>query len=376
MTKNFVAAAFAASLFAGAAPAAQAQGLGSIFNCNRPGSAQTPGAVIGGVLGGLAGVGVARNDTLGGLLGAAVGAAAGSWIGCNLVGQDQVSLEQATLQALNEGRNTTWNNASTGASARINVYADTTPTASSPYAPRYGQPLARTQVPLATRVNAAAGFETVAPRYTALGQTYIRLSPDYSASTNGFLNRGEEFQALAKVQNSDWILVGRNGMGVGYVPASSVQASVETITAGFSPQPLSRQSVRLQRDVSWATAYETVPNMYRVSSTTFLRASPSAQARTLGQIFRDDEVETIARVQGTSWILVGRNGEGVGYVPDNVLQPLQQSSYAPQYAVAPSDCRIVEQIVTTRQYGTQTERLRACRDPAGGAAGAWTFAAV
>ena len=401
MIRTVVAGAFAASLLAGAAPSAFAQSrnpLSNVFNCDRAGSQQTPGALIGGALGGLAGAGVAKNDALGGILGAVVGAAAGSYIGCNLGGQDRASLEDATLQALNEGRNTTWNNPRTGASARINVMADTTASGGSSYggssygggayAPRYGDRIAGNQLRLGTRVTNAAGFETVAPRQVALAQTLIRLSPSTRAPSNGSVSRGEELEVMAKVQGQPWLLVGRNGVGAGYIPQSSARPIAESVTTASAygqTQPISAQSLRLRNTVAWAQAYESAPSEFTVRSNATLRASPSTTGRSLGMLYSGDEVEALARVRGGPWILVGRNGEGVGYVHDSLLEA-QQSSSSPGYGAQPGygsqpaygqggytqasgDCRIVQQEITTPQQGMQTERLRACRT----AQGTWAF---
>jgi len=114
--------------------------------------------------------------------------------------------------------------------------------------------------------------------------------------------------------------------------------------------------------------------MFTAKSTAYLRASPSTQARSMGTLYAGDEVEALARVRGTPWLLIGRNGQGVGYVHESLLQP-EEAAYSPAYQAQPAytpataDCRIVEQVVTTRDYGTQTARLRACRT--GG--GDWSF---
>lgn len=377
MIRTTLVGALAVSLCATVAPTAQAQGLGAlgnVFNCSNPGSQQTPGALVGGVLGGLAGAGVARNDTVGALLGAAVGAAAGSWVGCRLGGRDQASLEDATLRALNEGRNTEWNNPQTGASARINIYADSTAYRSPP---RYGERLGYGQVRLARRVNAAGGYLTTAPAYTATSQTYIRTAPRSNAPTNGLLRRGERFQALAQVEGSNWILVGRNGEGVGYVPQSAVREIAETVTTAPYVEPIAREAIRLNAGVIRASAYETAPTLFSVRGNANLRASPSTASRSLGMVYRGDEVEALGKVRGQPWILVARNGAGVGYVHESLLTALEvDADYGPGsgypassglngYQQASANCRIVEQIVTTRDYQTQTQRYRACRDGSG-----------
>ena len=299
--------------------------------------------------------------------------------------RDQASLEDATLRALNENRPTDWSNPQTGAAARINVYADTsTPQYGSGYGnnagyntPRYGDRMSPQSIRFGNRINASASFETVAPRQVALTDTFIRMSPSAAAQSNGSLRPNEEFQAIAKVVGQDWLLVGRNGEAIGYVPASAARASGETMTStnGYA-QPISAQSLRLGPNVSWANAYEAAPSLFTVRSTGNLRAAPSTQARSLGQVSRGSQVEGLARVRGTPWILVGRNGEGIGYVSDTLLQAqagYQQPGYQqPGYTQASNDCRIVEQVVTTREQGTQTARLRACRAP--GSSSGWTFA--
>lgn len=394
MIRTAIVGAMAASLFVSVAPTAQAQSLGSlgnVFNCSNRGSQQTPGALVGGVLGGLAGAGVAKNDTVGALLGAAVGAGVGSWVGCRMGGQDRASLEDATLRALNEGRNTDWNNPQTGASARINIYADTT-TYGSAYGgggyatPRYGDRMGYGQVRLGQRISAASSYLTTAPSYTALNQVYIRTAPRTNAPTNGSLRRGEQFQALARVEGSNWILVGRGGEGIGYVPETSARAITETVTYAPYVEPISRQSIRLNTGVGWAAGYETAPTLFSVNSNANLRAGPMTGARSLGMVYRGDEVEAIAKVQGQPWILVGRGGYGVGYVHQSMLTPLEvgagygpgsgypASSAGAGYTQASSSCRIVEQIVTTPGYQsqTQTQRYRACRD----ASGRWNLTAT
>ena len=99
-----------------------------------------------------------------------------------------------------------------------------------------------------------------------------------------------------------------------------------------------------------------------------------------------DEVEALAKVQGSPWVLVGRDGYGIGYVHESVLDAqASEPEYAANngygannaygnggYQAASNDCRIVEQVVTTEQYNTQTQRYRACRD----ATGVWNFGAV
>ena len=71
-------------------------------------------------------------------------------------------------------------------------------------------------------IKASEGFES------APVQTYIVANPTsifgnhfyYDSKVTGELKLGDKVQPLAKVKGYDWVLVGRNGQGVGYVPIS------------------------------------------------------------------------------------------------------------------------------------------------------------
>ncbi len=71
-------------------------------------------------------------------------------------------------------------------------------------------------------IKAPEGFETPPV------QTYVVANPTsifgnhfyYDSKVTGELKLGEKVQPLAKVKGYDWVLVGRNGQGIGYVPIS------------------------------------------------------------------------------------------------------------------------------------------------------------
>ena len=61
-------------------------------------------------------------------------------------------------------------------------------------------------------------------RYNRIGEPFVaertvnlRAAPTTNSARVGRLASGERFQAMAEVRGSDWILVGQNGTGVGYV---------------------------------------------------------------------------------------------------------------------------------------------------------------
>jgi hypothetical protein len=68
---------------------------------------------------------------------------------------------------------------------------------------------------------ATEGFETPSATYIVANPTSIFSDHSYfGTKVTGELKRGEHIQALAKVKGYDWVLVGKNGTGIGYVPIS------------------------------------------------------------------------------------------------------------------------------------------------------------
>ena len=182
-----LAAVMATVALAGVAAPAQAQSLvPGVTSCGASGVKQERGALLGAIAGGLLGNSVSgHNRTTGTLLGAAVGGAAGSAVGCQMQHDDQQRM------AYSEG---------------------------------YGY-----------RTYRQGGYELysgVAPAsYQRIGQTLVatdtvnlRTAPTQGASRVGQLHRGERFEALAQVRGTDWILVGRGGVGIGYVHGAYAQS--------------------------------------------------------------------------------------------------------------------------------------------------------
>ena len=181
-----LAAMLATAALAGATAPAQAETLiPGVTGCGASGIKQERGALIGALAGGLLGNRIADgNRGTGALLGAAVGAGVGSAVGCQMQHNDADQRESAAYGAR---------------TYRHGGYALYSGVAPASY-DRVGQTLVATQT-----VN-------------------LRASPSQSGERVGQLRRGERFEALAEVRGSDWILVGRNGVGVGYVKGAYTRA--------------------------------------------------------------------------------------------------------------------------------------------------------
>ena len=175
---NTIGAATAAAIFALAASTSAQAG---ITGCSASGGKQEGGAVIGAVVGGLLGNAVGgRHATGETVVGAVAGAAAGSAIGC----------EAQKDRAKKRGY---------GAS----TYS------------RGGYKLSSQVRP--------ANYERIGETFVAESTVNLRAAPSANSTRVGRLQAGQRFEAIAQVRNSDWILVGRNGVGIGYVRGDFVQ---------------------------------------------------------------------------------------------------------------------------------------------------------
>lgn len=249
MRTRLLAIVGAATLIAPAAAHAQ-NPLSSIFNCTNPNSRQQGGAVAGALLGGILGSQVDDdNRATGAILGGLLGAAAGSAIGCNMTSTDTTRATDATRQALDTGRSTTWRNPANGTSGRIdivNTYSASDASARSydpyyndrydtrydsrydnrydRYDDRYGyrRPTSLADVQFAYGVTRpGSNYQMSDATYQARSRTNVRAAPTRNSQVVTTLSSGERFDALATV-GANWLLASRNGQAIGYVSADVV----------------------------------------------------------------------------------------------------------------------------------------------------------
>lgn len=167
-----LAAVLAGALALGGATSASA----GVTGCSAPGGKQEGGAVIGAVVGGLIGNKVGgRHATGETVAGAALGAAAGSAIGCEA--------QKSRQEKQGDYRAATYNHGGYRLSSDVR----------------------------------SANYNRVGQTYAAQTGVNLRAAPTTNSGRVGYLQRGERFEALAQVRGSQWILVGQNGIGVGYV---------------------------------------------------------------------------------------------------------------------------------------------------------------
>lgn len=176
--RNGLALALAAlALSAGAGSA-----VAGVVGCAAPGRTQEGSAVVGAILGGVIGNQVGGRHAGGETLaGAALGAAAGSAIGC------EIQKDRRT----------------TDTASRAGSYVHNGYRLSSDIRP--------------------ARYARISETFVTDRAVTLRAGPNGESRRVGSLGGGERFQALAAVRGSEWILVGRGGIGIGYVRGDLVR---------------------------------------------------------------------------------------------------------------------------------------------------------
>lgn len=88
--------------------------------------------------------------------------------------------------------------------------------------PAHGQPAAFAAPPLAPGVQRAADWQAPKQAYVVANETPLSRVPAYDPAqvTSETLKRGDRPQVLAEANRGLYLLIGRNGQGIGYAPRS------------------------------------------------------------------------------------------------------------------------------------------------------------
>ena len=109
----------------------------------------------------------------------------------------------------------------------------------------------------------------------------------------------------------------------GAVTMISAAATVAflNVAAAFAAE-VSADSLKLAPGVVKAPAYEAPTTSYIVANPTSIYSDHSFfETKTTGELKRGEKVEALAKVKGWDWLLVGKNGTGIGYVAISMLSP-------------------------------------------------------
>ena len=93
------------------------------------------------------------------------------------------------------------------------------------------------------------------------------------------------------------------------------------VAAAFAAD-VSPDSLKFAPGVVKAPAYETPATSYIVANPTSVYSDHSFfETKTTGELKRGEKVEALAKVKDWDWVLVGKNGTGIGYVATSMLAP-------------------------------------------------------
>jgi hypothetical protein len=94
-------------------------------------------------------------------------------------------------------------------------------------------------------------------------------------------------------------------------------------------------SLKIAAGIVKAPGYETLPAKgYIVANSTNVFSDHAVNGTNVtGQLKLGEKVEALAKVKGWDWILVGKEGTGIGYVPISMLAP--EDKYVAPLGVRP-----------------------------------------
>jgi hypothetical protein len=105
--------------------------------------------------------------------------------------------------------------------------------------------------------------------------------------------------------------------GLGVATISATFSSSAAFAADISPD-----SLKFASGVVKAPAYETPATNYIVANSTNVYSDRwFYDTKVMGELKRGEPVDVLAQVKGWEWVLVGKDGTGIGYVPISMLSP-------------------------------------------------------
>ena len=102
-----------------------------------------------------------------------------------------------------------------------------------------------------------------------------------------------------------------------------ITAAIALYNAVAAAADMSPDSLKLAPGIMKAAeGYETPPTTYIVANGTNVYSGHSFyDTKLTGELKRGDHVDVLAKVKGWEWVLVGKDGTGIGYVSISMLSP-------------------------------------------------------
>jgi hypothetical protein len=109
------------------------------------------------------------------------------------------------------------------------------------------------------------------------------------------------------------------------VAAAAITVAALTVASARAAD-LSADSLKLAPGVTKAAeGFEAPPTTYIVANPTSIFSDHFFfGTKVMGELKRGEHVDALAKVKGYDWVLVGKNGQGLGYVPISMLSPADQ----------------------------------------------------
>jgi hypothetical protein len=102
---------------------------------------------------------------------------------------------------------------------------------------------------------------------------------------------------------------------------AATTAAIFSSSAAFAAD-ISPDSLKFASGVVKAPAYEAPATNYIVANSTNVYSDRWLyDTKVMGELKRGEPVEVLAKVEGWDWVLVGKDGIGIGYVPISMLSP-------------------------------------------------------
>jgi hypothetical protein len=119
-----------------------------------------------------------------------------------------------------------------------------------------------------------------------------------------------------------------NTMQLGLLGRRTLSVAMLVGTLPAFAADLSADSLRFAPGVVKAAGYETIDTKYIVAIGTSIYSDHAFHSMPVGsELKRGERVDVLAKVKGWEWVLVGKEGAGIGYVSISMLSP--EDKYVP-----------------------------------------------
>ena len=103
-----------------------------------------------------------------------------------------------------------------------------------------------------------------------------------------------------------------------------VASAVFSTMAIAAVQTPTFSDLRLAEGVKRFSNYEPVPTKYIVANTSDVYADVTQASKVTGHLDRGQQIVALAKPKDWDWILVGKDGVGIGYISRGVIAPADQ----------------------------------------------------